>query len=271
MNSLQKTSVQIRNVKKNINTFTILFSNKEPLVVVEPSTFGIGKLQLGIQGSHQYYNAALAIAMCKTWIEKTGGKIKGKTPSWSELPVEFIQGLQETYWPGRSQQITFSDNITFFLDGAHTIESMEACSIWWNSLDHSQVSRVLLFNCHHSRNPKKLLPVWAQQAETFDLAIFSTNETEFLDRILEDKREEKPQGTSWQENLYSTWKSLLEEKHQLLIQKASIVESIPKAISAIQQHQHQIGKRVHVLATGSLYLVGALLELLKPEMRDKLQ
>jgi len=85
MESLQKTSNSIRG---------------ESLVVVTPSTFGIDKLKLGLEGEHQYYNASLAIALCKTWLERA----KNQKVEWTELPESFIKALQTCHWPGRSQK-----------------------------------------------------------------------------------------------------------------------------------------------------------------------
>ncbi|KAJ8038264.1 Folylpolyglutamate synthase, mitochondrial [Holothuria leucospilota] len=46
------------------------------------------------------------------------------------LPDEFISGLRECYWPGRSQTIV-QDNVTYYVDGAHTRRSIESCVEWF--------------------------------------------------------------------------------------------------------------------------------------------
>lgn len=220
-----------------------------------------------MEGEHQYYNASLAIALCKTWLERA----KNQKVEWTELPESFIKALQTCHWPGRSQKIPYSNSIIFYLDGAHTSESMEACSKWWNSFSQKGKLRVLIFNCHHSRNPHNLLPLWVKQAETFDAVIFCPNESGVV-RILEDKREEKPPGIEWQKNLASVWEELLKERDlpssifEDLKKRISVVESLPLVINKIEALNQEQEIQADVLVTGSLYLVGTALEILKPEM-----
>ena len=53
----------------------------------------------------------------------------------NELPESFRVGLEKTTWPGRSQVMHDPDvmNLTFYLDGAHTIESMRHSAEWFTS------------------------------------------------------------------------------------------------------------------------------------------
>lgn len=49
------------------------------------------------------------------------------------LPPPFIIGLEQASWPGRAQIFNSSfksPGITWYLDGAHTPESMTVCSEW---------------------------------------------------------------------------------------------------------------------------------------------
>lgn len=247
------------------------------MTVVTPSTFGIDKLTLGLEGEHHYQNAALAVALAKTWLTRA----KNQSAPWTELSEPFIKGLRQCYWPGRSEKIPYSDSIMFHLDGAHTVESMQACNNWWNSLSHEGHLRVLIFNCHHSRDPVKLLQVWATQAKDFDAVIFCPNESG-MGRLLEDKREEKPPGLEWQEHTAKVWCELIQQQGfsevEELLKRFVIVESFPDAIREIEKLQNystkngsQPPKKMNVLGTGSLYLVGTALEVLKSEMCDSFQ
>lgn len=63
----------------------------------------------------------------------------------NQLPHVYRQGLGQTFWPGRSQIVQAdqdlnpvhstrgdaSGKVTFFLDGAHTQESMAVCAGWF--------------------------------------------------------------------------------------------------------------------------------------------
>ncbi|CAG9783331.1 unnamed protein product [Diatraea saccharalis] len=48
----------------------------------------------------------------------------------TQIPMETALGLKECKWPGR-YQIVETSYATFFLDGAHTKESMEICFKWF--------------------------------------------------------------------------------------------------------------------------------------------
>ncbi|CAG2069055.1 unnamed protein product, partial [Timema podura] len=69
-------------------------------------------------------------------------------------------GLKLCSWPGRTQVI-HKDNLLYFLDGAHTLESMELCSQWFIAASdrasyRSSIKRVLLFNSTGDRQSSKL-------------------------------------------------------------------------------------------------------------------
>lgn len=165
-------------------------------------------LKLGLDGEHQYLNAGLAVALCYTWLQKTRqteGIYHDQTRS---LPEQFIRGLATACLQGRAQIVPDphvsvqkkSDGIVgglvFFLDGAHSPESMEVCGKWFchavnedlqqqmpfkelshdgESTTHCSISsnsnernnpkfsgrnstQILLFNCMPVRDPQLLLP-----------------------------------------------------------------------------------------------------------------
>jgi hypothetical protein len=61
------------------------------------------------------------------------------------LPESFITGLEKTKWPGRCQTVDDPrlDKVTWYLDGAHTAESLDCCMEWFVSPDvglHSEQS-----------------------------------------------------------------------------------------------------------------------------------
>ncbi|XP_061349660.1 folylpolyglutamate synthase isoform X2 [Gastrolobium bilobum] len=178
-----------------------------PLEVCEPiDCKQLKGLKLRLSGDHQFYNAALAISLSRCWLQKTGNwEIVFQNNSY--LPDEFIRGLSTAHFSGRAQIVydsspksdsseTVSKNcgeLIFYLDGAHSPESMEACAKWFStavsgyktpSLSSSCVEnaeessenghilqeskslgqfeksfrRILLFNCLDVRSPQILLP-----------------------------------------------------------------------------------------------------------------
>jgi folylpolyglutamate synthase len=97
-------------------------------------------------------------------------------------------GLRLTSWPGRSHEVKYGKNV-YFLDGAHTEQSMWACQSWfqhvWSSkqitskqvgeTNQNKSKRVLIFNSTGDRKAEVLLAPLL--IFNFDLAIFCTNVT----------------------------------------------------------------------------------------------
>lgn len=52
-----------------------------------------------------------------------------------ELPCPSPPGLRDTEWPGRSQVLR-RGHLTWYLDGAHTSSSMQACVRWFRQALH---------------------------------------------------------------------------------------------------------------------------------------
>lgn len=63
------------------------------------------------------------------------------------LPEQFIEGLTTASFEGRAQivpdkytDVESSDDLVFYLDGAHSPESMEACGRWFSAaVRHNQL------------------------------------------------------------------------------------------------------------------------------------
>lgn len=169
---------------------------ESPLYLVPPlENYGWGAqpLQLGLAGNVQYCNASLALQLAQYWINsQTEGKnsriVSTTSPSSDHpnLPVaapftlsdEEVLGLKSAVWPGRSQ-VMVSGPLTFFLDGAHTPVSMQACIDWFlktapmHAPQNGDTFRLLFFNSTGDRDPETLLQLLAPC--NFDLAIFTTN------------------------------------------------------------------------------------------------
>ena len=63
-----------------------------------------------------------------------------------ELPAPFVEGLKVAKWPGRCQTVAdpSHSHTTWFLDGAHTRESLDCCMEWYVSPDVALRSRETL-------------------------------------------------------------------------------------------------------------------------------
>eukprot|EP00250_Pteridium_aquilinum_P019733 c24552_g1_i1 orf=310-2130(-) len=115
------------------------------------NSYGLDSIKLGLDGEHQCVNAALAIALCATWEKKRCSSPHLAMLQEGRLPDAYLHGLATTSWPGRGQiihDVGFPPKnlsgvakcndpklgtLTFYLDGAHTPESLEACAKWFCS------------------------------------------------------------------------------------------------------------------------------------------
>ncbi|XP_036040515.1 folylpolyglutamate synthase, mitochondrial [Onychomys torridus] len=152
-------------------------------------------LTLGLEGEHQRSNAALALQLAHSWLEQQDHqdiqelKVSRPGTRW-QLPLAPVfhptshmrHGLRDTEWPGRTQVLRRGP-LTWYLDGAHTTSSVQACVRWYcQSLQRSRRPNggpgvhVLLFNSTGDRDSAALLKLL--QPCQFDYAVFCPNLTE---------------------------------------------------------------------------------------------
>ncbi|XP_043695944.1 folylpolyglutamate synthase isoform X3 [Telopea speciosissima] len=209
-----------------------------PLQIVTPLDISLlNGLELGLVGEHQSINAGLAIALCRTWLQKTGHLEGMYLDQPSSLPEQFIRGLTTASLQGRAQIITDpcvrSGDLKFYLDGAHSPESMEVCARWFclaikdnvqqqNSLEEKPQNAairenstpILLFNCMSVRDPQLLLPrlikACSDHAVHFQKALFVPNMSLYNKVGTYALPSTDPQADlSWQLTLQKLWNSLI--------------------------------------------------------------
>ncbi|XP_053417248.1 folylpolyglutamate synthase, mitochondrial isoform X2 [Nycticebus coucang] len=152
-------------------------------------------LTLGLEGEHQRTNAALALQLAHCWLQQQdrqcAGDLKVSRPSLlRQLPLaptfqltsHMRLGLRNTEWLGRTQVLRRGP-VTWYLDGAHTSSSIQACVRWFRqALQGGERQscgpevRVLLFNSTGDRDSAALLKLL--QPCQFDYAVFCPNLTE---------------------------------------------------------------------------------------------
>ena len=68
------------------------------------------------------------------------------------IPEDFVAGLENTKWPGRCQTVLDPNHssTTWYLDGAHTDESLKCCIEWFASVGTSE--QVSVIQCFVLRN-----------------------------------------------------------------------------------------------------------------------
>ncbi|XP_042193127.1 folylpolyglutamate synthase, mitochondrial isoform X1 [Callorhinchus milii] len=164
-----------------------------------------GKLHLGLVGEHQKHNATLALQLVQTWLRHhdlpslrgsmlpPGEYEHGRPPASSgfPLPAPMVQGLQDTVWLGRSQ-VMKRGPVTYYIDGAHTIESMQAGVRWYREYSlreakavDGRLLQVLLFNTTGERDAQALLKLLLPCQ--FDFAVFCPNLTMATQSMSDDQ------------------------------------------------------------------------------------
>ncbi|NP_001152065.2 folylpolyglutamate synthase [Zea mays] len=253
---------------------------------------------LGLHGEHQYMNAGLAIALANTWLERQGHLNRLHVKHSGTLPDQFIKGLSSACLQGRGQIIPNSQvnsendrdsSLVFYLDGAHSSESMEMCARWFAHATNSDgiqpgpseqphtdrdSRKFLLFNCMTVRDPQRLLPrlldTCAQNGLHFEHALFVPNQSQYnkLGSLASPPSEREQIDLSWQLSLQKVWGNLPHHNKGLNDVNSSgatsVFESLPLAIKWLRETAQQNQSiQFQVLVTGSLHLVGDVLRLLK--------
>ncbi|RZC46033.1 hypothetical protein C5167_038979 [Papaver somniferum] len=221
-------------------------------------------LQLGLQGEHQYINAGLAVALCRTWLQKMGHYEGTYLDQANSLPEQFVKGLTTASLQGRAQivadpfvNVEGPGDAVFYLDGAHSPESMEICGNWFSlaikedtqhygslkkqPYESSNVSntalrgpneflsmnsiQILLFNCMSVRDPQLLLPrlirACANQGVHFQKALFVPNQSVYSKVGSHALPSSDPQvDLSWQLQLEKVWKNLVHEEKDSTLEES---------------------------------------------------
>ncbi|CAH9133423.1 unnamed protein product [Cuscuta epithymum] len=219
-------------------------------------------VHLGLKGEHQYINAGLAVALCATWLQRSGHAEIHYVKGTASLPEQFQKGLANATLQGRAQiehdKVTESEcegNLVFYLDGAHSPESMDVCGKWFSlaikddqrqhssceteghetrasheppEVDHFQKSKksstqILLFNCMSVRDPQLLLPrlrsACAMHGVYFKKALFVPNEPSFSYNVNTSSLDpaDNQIDISWQLTLQKFWENLVSEKGKEMV------------------------------------------------------
>jgi folylpolyglutamate synthase len=204
-------------------------------------------LELGIPGVFQNGNAALAVALMTEHLSKLNIPVD---------PERTKKGLKEAFWPGRCQTIK-DGKITWFIDGAHTKESIDASSQWFKSVTQPNKKKVLLFN-QQTRDAAELVTrLHNETGVKFDDVIFTTNVTwssgnYSVDLVSMNTSKEAVDKLEVQKQLSEQWEKLDPES------KRHVVHDIETSVKIIRD----LNQEVDVFVCGSLHLVGGFLVVL---------
>ncbi|XP_062273060.1 folylpolyglutamate synthase, mitochondrial-like isoform X2 [Scomber scombrus] len=273
----------------------------------------IGPVSLGLAGKHQRLNASLAMQLSYSWLQRHEAVQKGDDQSLAEAAsrpgsqavtfqpsTAMLQGLKETQWLGRNQTLRHG-SVTYYLDGAHTTASIQACVRWFiqETLQRDQTRgpgiKILLFNTTGERDSASLLRLLVPCQ--FDYALFCPNITE----TPTDNTAQRSASVNVQHMLarcraiQSSWQSLntTEIIHRHLLTNCRshslVFPCIVSALQWINQGTELVSvpagsksscwipppestdklreaSHISVLVTGSLHLVGGVLKHLEPSL-----
>ncbi|KAI0776055.1 tetrahydrofolylpolyglutamate synthase [Trametes elegans] len=280
-----KEGVPALTVEQPEEGMTVLREQAEELkaseFIVVPQIPGLSDIKLGLAGSHQYQNATLAVHLAKKFIA-----VHTSEPVEEDLPASFAEGLKSTKWPGRCQTVPdpAHTRTTWFLDGAHTRESLDCCMRWFVNPDaalrepeqFATRARVLVFNCTSGRSGNAFLGAMVASAADllkshgrdeaaaalFDQVVFCANVTYADGGFKGDLTtlaipEADLAHLKTQHELAAAWSELIPSFPK---EKIHVLPSIEHAVNVVRRLSDSDGKEVDVLVAGSLHLVGGVIE-----------
>lgn len=229
-----------------------------------------------IRNETRQQNASLAVRLATEWISSNKNKFSITAQSVvnnnyhdivtnSEITVstdKIAIGLIRCKWPGRMQYLRSSYG-DFFLDGAHTIESMNCCISWFIDTSSTKGRRLLIFNTSGTRDPTHLLLLLKQL--NFHKAYFVPNYAgiknldDDVNHISPDEQRAKCEINAklWGGNSVTA---------RDILQVFQYIKDETKSVDGYEN-----GEVNQILVTGSLHLIGAVLAVLDPHLSMKTQ
>ncbi|KAJ5752260.1 hypothetical protein N7520_009177 [Penicillium odoratum] len=241
------------------------------------------EIELGLAGDFQRINASLAIAIASTHLSRMGykGIPEMKIGTQFPLPERFRRGLENARWPGRCD-IRDCLGIRWLLDGAHTMDSMEALGPWVAKqlaiVPHAR--RILIFNQQTKDTVTLLRHLWQVLLSAMDKNL-SHEKMVFHQAIFSTNTPWKHNTSTNNERVSMTYSGMPVDDLKIQIELArcwigmgggspavTVVRSFEEAMqSAASGYGNSTCKdeghiRAVVLITGSLHLVGSAIEVL---------
>lgn len=217
-------------------------------------------VKLGLAGDFQRQNAAVAVRLAQIHLAALGVDVDTDL-----LPDEFVAGLENAKWDGRCQilrNIPEYEKITWYIDGAHTLELINVASAWFKgAVSKKDTAKVLIFNQQSRENARDLLQRLHECAGTkFDHVIFTTNITWAdgsynTDLVSMNHSKDQIDKMVIQKELAERWDAL--DKQLGNTSRKHIFPDIETSVRYVKSLTNE--KEVEAFVCGSLHLVGGFL------------
>lgn len=290
---------EVTRIAQEVGVSKLTVVDVHPALVSDATALGTddpNTVKLGLPGLHQRTNASVALELVNAYLDSDAGsalfqdsahRVPSQGGKSASLAPWQKRGLEDARWPGRCQTVPTARpglGLTWYLDGAHTTDSLSVCLGWFTALQQRKVGekrnkRVFVFNCTNGRSAHELLSSVLDAVEKgldgetatsagdaryqlakdyFDQAIFTTNITfegggwssELTSKLLDDA---ELVNLTVQKQLAETWKQL--------VPRSRTEVRITPSIQAMHNHVVELAQQEHVecLVTGSLHLVGGVM------------
>lgn len=242
-----------------------------------------GDVKLGLAGDFQYSNAALAVAAAADLLRKVGIEGIPRNILTERLPAKFRKGLEETRLGGRCET-RYEKNMTWCIDGGHTLESIRLAGQWFASqISASSTSsdtankkpRILIFN-QQTRDSTALaralyetLAAALGSERPFTHAIFCTNVTYKEagyrpDLVSINTNATDVEKLRVQKTLAETWKAIDPCAEVKVFPTIEEAVDFARELAAAQSSAAATDETSALtFVTGSLHLVGGFLDVIE--------
>ncbi|KAE8355600.1 Mur ligase [Aspergillus coremiiformis] len=240
-------------------------------------------IKLGLAGDFQRTNAALAIATAAEFLKKVGLDDIPDDFLEKPLPTRFRKGLELARLGGRCETRHEKD-VTWFIDGGHTLESIKLAGQWFTSQIYanspsgtaaSKKQRVLIFN-QQTRDSNALaqalydtLSAALGSEQPFTHAIFCTNVTYKAagyrpDLVSMNTDASEVEKLQVQNSLAEKWRSLDPRAEVKVYNTIEEAVDFTRDLAANEKRLVNTDETpIMTFVTGSLHLVGGFLDVIE--------
>ncbi|KAK0383954.1 hypothetical protein NLU13_8043 [Sarocladium strictum] len=208
-----------------------------------------GGVEGTLKGGFQRYNQALALMAVRQHL----GLNTDPSSALQDVSPQEVAGLEQARLRGRCEIISQND-VTWYLDGAHTQESLEQVAHWFRqSVPSDDAKPILIFNQQErdaSHLLEHLVTAIDRRPNAFSHALFTRN----------DQSSSQEDGETQDLSVQRRAAGKMTELDPLC--KTMVFGNIQDTVEEARSLAREGGGKV--LVTGSLHLVGGVLQALEP-------